>query len=245
MNELKQIRSMAELILEKVDALEGAQPYTKDIGFDHLAREHEAKPKFKIGDAVHYELPNGKLIEGVILSGRLIDQLYYPYYQVKLCESGAIHTVYEEYIKPLKQAPKFKVGDRVRHRYNADTVGTITKVYPYTDVPYVMLDDNDQLWANKEDELIAIEPERVWHSGPPPHVGWWNASNAKWNDTWRWWNGTSWSTFCTENMSLSSIARLAVHIEFNQQGIKWTDYWPENARVPRIDPGVSKMKETK
>ena len=52
MNELKQIRTMAEMILEKVSALEGATPYTKDIGFDHLAREYEAKPKFKVGDRV-------------------------------------------------------------------------------------------------------------------------------------------------------------------------------------------------
>ena len=41
MNELKQIRTMAELILEKVSALEGAKPEVK-----------VKTPKFKVGDRV-------------------------------------------------------------------------------------------------------------------------------------------------------------------------------------------------
>ena len=178
MNELKQIRSMAELILEKVDALEGANPYTKDIGFDHLAREYEAKPKFQVGDRVR--------VGGV---------------------SPRIGTV----------------------------AGQDGKWYVVTwdDYNYCLANPTDMHLVTK-----ATKDDREWHSGPPPHVGWWNASTNADPNIWRWWNGTSWSTFCTENMSLSSIARLAAHIEFNQQCIKWTDYWPANAREPRIDPGV-------
>lgn len=76
--------------------------------------------------------------------------------------------------------------------------------------------------------------ERVWKSGPPPHVGWWNASVTRDSAAWRWWNGERWSI---------------VHYAFDRPGSRpskasegmnrrmlWTDYWPENARVPRLDP---------
>ncbi len=78
---------------------------------------------------------------------------------------------------------------------------------------------------------------RVWHKGPPPYVGWWNASDCHNHNSWRWWNGKYWSwayfpdetPHCPPEKSLCFIPN------------EWTDYWPENARVPRIDPRVNDL----
>lgn len=74
----------------------------------------------------------------------------------------------------------------------------------------------------------------IWHKGPPPHVGWWNASPRQDPDDWRWWNGVFWSVAAYTNDS----GRSAAHFARGQTGcehIEWSDYWPENARVPRLD----------
>jgi len=74
-----------------------------------------------------------------------------------------------------------------------------------------------------------------WHSGPPPHVGWWNASFAGNPDAWRWWNGLQWS-YSAYPRQPAFIASLAAKGISTVSSIKWTDYYPENARVPRIKP---------
>ena len=79
---------------------------------------------------------------------------------------------------------------------------------------------------------------RTWHKGPPPFPGWWNAS---WNcndGIWRWWNGRYWSksvVACSPVADVRCAARRHEQLQDTLQ-IKWTDYWPENARVPRVDP---------
>lgn len=82
--------------------------------------------------------------------------------------------------------------------------------------------------------------EQKWHDGPPPHVGWWNASNGANPSVWRWWNGEWWSVPAREftkdqnglaaSPSFSPISR-----------IKWHPRWPENARVPRINPETGEV----
>ena len=355
MNELKQIRSMAEMILQKVDALEGATSFPQN-GFREFVPEVNVwMPKFKVGDTVYYKPAGGDeeyecTISGihptynsykVVSHGGLYDYWvaekflrvepavkepkfkvgdrvswydglnnvskgtvkaitapawsgHLPLYDVQSETDEMIHAVNEgritkiavepmfkvgdrvvyqssgeqgtvidasigsmgiEYIvwqpdnkfahphtstpaADLVKAPKFKVGDRVRHLYNANTVGTIKKVHPGNDVPYFMIDDTDRAWANKEAELIKVESEqgeREWHSGPPPHIGWWNASNIKNLGAWRWWNGSSWSWLEYECSSDLATIGQTVNVTSNKS-FKWTDYWPENARVQRIDP---------
>jgi hypothetical protein len=80
--------------------------------------------------------------------------------------------------------------------------------------------------------------ERVWHEGPPPHVGWWNTMDTTGRSgEWRWWNGSNWSIHTleirnAEDAALNSTKAAA----FTLSEICWSDYWPENARVPRLDP---------
>lgn len=78
---------------------------------------------------------------------------------------------------------------------------------------------------------------RKWHKGPPPHVGWWNASILKNTDIWRWWDGINWSesTKCIFNAFVAGEVAKRRAPE-TATLIKWTDYYPANARVPRIDP---------
>lgn len=78
--------------------------------------------------------------------------------------------------------------------------------------------------------------QRIWHKGPPPHIGWWNASVDYKTDEWRWWNGWNWSWFVKSHYSAKEAAVCAQVRSEIITPIKWTDYWPENARVPRIKP---------
>ena len=79
--------------------------------------------------------------------------------------------------------------------------------------------------------------KRVWKKGPPPHVGWWNASTCKNLSVWRWWNGRCWSGFALDHATPKEAATIAARRSGGWPAlIEWTDYWPENARVPRVKP---------
>ena len=74
-----------------------------------------------------------------------------------------------------------------------------------------------------------------WHSGPPPHIGWWRVDAARRGQTyWRWWNGHSWSMAARSGDALQVVS-LVADIE-SAFWYAWCDYWPKNARVPRVDP---------
>jgi hypothetical protein len=83
--------------------------------------------------------------------------------------------------------------------------------------------------------------KRVWHTGPPPHVGWWNADWV-WQQkdvgafVWRWWDGNGWGGACFEDDSAEAVVNYSALCFRNPKDIVWTTYWPKNARVPRIDP---------
>ena len=82
--------------------------------------------------------------------------------------------------------------------------------------------------------------ELSWHTGSPPHVGWWNAAFGKFQGIWRWWNGVRWS-LCAHYTDTPEEAGKLAEIPVTESAttlsrIYWSDYWPENARVPRIDP---------
>lgn len=76
---------------------------------------------------------------------------------------------------------------------------------------------------------------RVWRSGPPPSIGWWNASVSKAEDCWRWWNGEKWSRPAWPEFSATYAAKRA-KMTANLQDAFWNDYWPENARVKPARP---------
>lgn len=77
--------------------------------------------------------------------------------------------------------------------------------------------------------------ERIWNKGKPPHIGWFNASSCGNPDMWRWWDGEKWSFGAYANEGSHSAGVSASKASENC-AIEWTDYWPENARVPRIKP---------
>jgi hypothetical protein len=161
-----------------------------------------------------------------------------------------------------RRDPKFKVGDKVIWQCdNGRKTGTVSRiamrmVFDYRDgdreiVQWytVWCDDRSINEDLQESVLTLLEPEtkpevkkttRVWHSGVPPHIGWWNASNAKCPATWRWWNGAAWSVAAYEGNSAEQVEHKAQTplepIWCEPTDIYWSDYWPANACVPRIDP---------
>ncbi len=78
--------------------------------------------------------------------------------------------------------------------------------------------------------------DRTWHKGPPPHPGWWNASAYRDHEVWRWWNGEEWSFNVLSSDGPRYAAGKAAFAYAGEIPIEWTDYYPKDARVPRIDP---------
>lgn len=73
---------------------------------------------------------------------------------------------------------------------------------------------------------------RVWRSGPPPAIGWWNASFNRSNDAWRWWDGNCWSLPAYPDYSADQAAAAAAQsrVKSHKHEVPlWNDYWPENA----------------
>lgn len=81
--------------------------------------------------------------------------------------------------------------------------------------------------------------KRVWHKGPPPHAGWWESSVSRNRNLWRWWDGKCWSKAASYHLSAETAAFNA-DFPTTHSCIEWTDYYPANARVPRIDPRGAK-----
>jgi len=52
---------------------------------------------------------------------------------------------------------------------------------------------------------------------------------------WRWWDGFYWSRMAYSWSTAVEAAWEAKQAAL-ENDIRWTDYWPENARVPRLDP---------
>lgn len=74
-----------------------------------------------------------------------------------------------------------------------------------------------------------------WNKGAPPHVGWWLAKDRLplVGNEWRFFDGVAWSIFCREREDGSDGERYS---DFNINEIEWSWYWPENARVARVNP---------
>jgi hypothetical protein len=101
---------------------------------------------------------------------------------------------------------------------------------------------------NKANGAIANK----WHDGPPPHVGWWNASRTKQAITWRWWDGENWSNAIElESYPEGEPWNYGLDYAVSQKAyksdtkpIQWHPRYPKNARVPRVAPTPPKIKVT-
>ena len=99
--------------------------------------------------------------------------------------------------------------------------------------------------------MESTKENRVWHDGAPPHVGWWNVCSHSENDNWRFFNGKYWSMVVSDNFTVKNIGD-CLNDDFSmnywrvgETDIKWCDYYPDNARVPRIDPNAKQKPKKK
>jgi transcription antitermination factor NusG len=247
MNNLQHIRSMAEMILQKVDELAGSKPEVK-------------LRKFAVGETVYFLNCAGDEVQGTIVD---VHQYDLDRYIVESCGLYKSWMSEKQLSKKsnAKPTPKFKVGDKVTWKSDFfEKVYTVVSVYfdqitmdahaagrvtfPNETGVYFMYDvvrpNGDSMTFGEAALELYAEPEveeREWHSGPPPHVGWWNASRHKDKDTWRWWNGESWSGATLASNSPAMIEQLLSE-RYDCCDMEWCDYWPENARVPRINPSL-------
>lgn len=69
----------------------------------------------------------------------------------------------------------------------------------------------------------------IWHSGPPPSLGWWPASFKKDLNMLRWWDGECWSIYAWRGATLERVL-LAPKIKiYNSVDVYWTarpKSWP-------------------
>lgn len=80
--------------------------------------------------------------------------------------------------------------------------------------------------------------ERKWFKGAPPFPGWWNASDCRNREAWRWWNGTCWGTVSFSWWTARVAGANAAMPDYRLTSIEWRHDYPANARVPRIDPRI-------
>lgn len=64
----------------------------------------------------------------------------------------------------------------------------------------------------------------IWHSGPPPEIGWWPASISGSPERIRWWDGKCWSVSITPQTSAVTAGKMAKQHSV-LTGISWTDRW--------------------
>ncbi len=89
------------------------------------------------------------------------------------------------------------------------------------------------------------EPAQTWHKGPPPHVGWWNASVCQSQHAWRWWDGQAWSASSgSHRFAVEAAARKKQLSGGGRRRIEWSDYYPTDARVPRLNPAEGWLLNT-
>lgn len=75
-----------------------------------------------------------------------------------------------------------------------------------------------------------------WHDGPPPFVGWWRVEAPLLRKaTWSWWDGERWSGVCFKDEPMEFVALLS-SCAWQGDPLRWSDYYPPNARVPRVKP---------
>lgn len=80
------------------------------------------------------------------------------------------------------------------------------------------------------------------HSGPLPHVGWWLCEDLiDIKNIWRWWDGRAWSWFFVPADPTPIIDDFVAEKYRYSKNIRWSHYWPENARVPRINPDTGEV----
>lgn len=85
-----------------------------------------------------------------------------------------------------------------------------------------------------------------WHSGPPPHAGWWltkiigyGGDEVDIDAEWRFFDGENHLSFSVPDSFDAKAAADIVKIKpkaLHVTHFQWSDHWPEKARVPRIDP---------
>lgn len=87
-----------------------------------------------------------------------------------------------------------------------------------------------------------------WHTGKPPHVGWWlvrglvnvqripDSEPVPVNQLWSWWDGKAWSRTAYTYYTYEQAATVAAFKLLPSLPVLWSDYWPKNARVPRVAP---------
>lgn len=69
-----------------------------------------------------------------------------------------------------------------------------------------------------------------YRSGPPPHIGWWEVADGWWS----LYDGKRWSLEIYESATPETVASWsAIKVKTMR---RWSDYWPQNARVPRVKP---------
>lgn len=62
--------------------------------------------------------------------------------------------------------------------------------------------------------------------------------HAPGDNWWGWWDGRGWSCFVTSRVGEKTAAISAGQpgAVYAGPGVEWCDYYPKNARVPRVNP---------
>lgn len=74
----------------------------------------------------------------------------------------------------------------------------------------------------------------VWHSGPPPSIGWWPASLTRDSTALRWFDGKDWGGPAYEGDCLCIVIEMVQYRSKFQGEVLWQDRpesWPARSRT--------------
>jgi hypothetical protein len=129
---------------------------------------------------------------------------------------------------------------RTNYHWQRDYKWNLVKVYSsdkvYRLYNYAVGIDKGFLTIGKAKKFAEDYDAQKWHSGAPPHAGWWNASINETPDCWRWWDGSHWSynAFSTDSVQVAAEQASLLMPEKNEYFVRWSFEWPKNARVKRV-----------
>lgn len=100
--------------------------------------------------------------------------------------------------------------------------------------PWSQSKEGGNYWTNYARYLLSLCDVKHFYSCKPPYRGWWYTKVDDGFGYWRWWDGQSWSVGYNSTHNFRSN-EVVFPCEPNKIKCQWSFYYPENARVPRIN----------
>ena len=101
-----------------------------------------------------------------------------------------------------------------------------------------------RFWDGYSEGLQSYCDPAIFHDCKPPYRGWWYTHDRLGKaGPWRWWDGDRWSVGYHSHESLEQRSVWMLGYETPKNYCPWSFYYPNDARLPRINQDWRGFKE--